>query len=149
MVEVEVYNDKSIIVNLDDPMGKLPFPYQEALRNELSYKVPDSEWSAKYKTGQWDGRISLYVKRNQSFPTGLTMRVSRLFDELNVQYKFTDKREKPVRDYNINCDFMGKDLRDYQTISGDLALKNQRGMLALATGAGKTMTSCYIFHKLK
>ena len=149
MVEVEVYNDKSIIINLDDPMGKLPFPYQEALRNELSYKVPDSEWSAKYKTGQWDGRISLYVKRNQSFPTGLTMRVSRLFDELNVQYKFTDKREKPVRDYNIACDFMGKDLRDYQTISGDLALKNQRGMLALATGAGKTMTSCYIFHKLK
>jgi len=149
MVEVEVYNDKSIIINLDDPMGKLPFPYQEALRNELSYKVPDSEWSAKYKTGQWDGRISLYVKRNQSFPTGLTMRVSRLFDELNVQYKFTDKREKPVRDYNIECDFMGKDLRDYQTISGDLALKNQRGMLALATGAGKTMTSCYIFHKLK
>jgi superfamily II DNA or RNA helicase len=149
MVEVEVYNDKSIIVNLDDPMGKLPFPYQEALRNELSYKVPDSEWSAKYKTGQWDGRISLYVKRNQCFPTGLTMRVSRLFDELNVQYKFTDKREKPIRDFNIDCDFMGKDLRDYQTISGDLALKNQRGMLALATGAGKTMTSCYIFHKLK
>ena len=149
MVEVEVYNDKSIIINHDDPLGKLPFPYQEALRNELSYKVPDSEWSAKYKTGQWDGRISLYVKRNQSFPTGLTMRVARLFDELNVTYKFSDKREKPVRDYSIVCDFMGKDLRDYQTISGDLALKNQRGMLALATGAGKTMTSCYIFHKLK
>ena len=149
MVEVEVYNDRSIIINHDDPMGKLPFPYQEALRNELSYKVPDSEWSAKYKTGQWDGRISLYVKRNQSFPTGLTMRVARLFDELNVTYKFSDKREKPVRDYDIDCDFMGKDLRDYQTISGDLALKNQRGMLALATGAGKTMTSCYIFHKLK
>ena len=149
MVEVEVYNDRSIIINHDDPLGKLPFPYQEALRNELSYKVPDSEWSAKYKTGQWDGRISLYVKRNQSFPTGLTMRVARLFDELNVTYKFSDKREKPVRDYDIDCDFMGKDLRDYQTISGDLALKNQRGMLALATGAGKTMTSCYIFHKLK
>jgi len=149
MVEVEVYNDKSIIINHDDPWGKLPFPYQEALRNELSYKVPDSEWSAKYKTGQWDGRISLYNKRNQHFPTGLTMRVARLFDELNVTYKFSDKREKPVRDYSIDCDFMGKDLRDYQTISGDLALKNQRGMLALATGAGKTMTSCYIFHKLK
>ena len=149
MVEIEVYNDKSVISNLDDPMGKLPFPYQEALRNELSYKVPDSEWSAKYKTGQWDGRISLYVKRNQSFPTGLTMRVARLFDELNVQYKFTDRREKPVRDFNISCDFMGKDLRDYQMISGDLSLKNQRGMLALATGAGKTMTSCYMFHKLK
>ncbi len=149
MVEIEVYNERSILINNDDAMGKLSYPIQEALRNELSYKVPDSEWSAKFKTGLWDGKISLYVKRNQSFPTGLTVRVAKLFDELNIKYKFTDKREKPVRDYNLNCDFMGKELRDYQMYSGDLSLKNQRGMLALATGAGKTMTSCYIFHKLK
>ncbi len=149
MVEIEVYNDRSVLINTEDSMGKLSYPIQEALRNELSYKVPDSEWSAKFKTGQWDGKISLYVKRNQSFPTGLTMRTARLFDELKIKYKFIDKRSKPIRDYNLNCDFMGKDLRDYQVFSGDLALKNQRGMLALATGAGKTMTSCYIFHKLK
>ena len=149
MVEIEVYNDRSVLSNLEDAMGKLSYPIQEALRNELSYKVPDSEWSAKFKTGQWDGKISLYVKRNQSFPTGLTMRVAKLFDELNIKYKFIDKRLKPERNFNVTCDFMGKDLRDYQTYSGDLALKNQRGMLALATGAGKTMTSCYIFSKLK
>lgn len=149
MVEVEVYNDRSVIINKDDPSGKLSYPIQEALRNELSYKVPDSEWSAKFKTGQWDGKISLYVKRNQSFPTGLTLRVAKLFDELKINYSFIDKRTKPDRDYLLTCDFMGKDLRDYQMYSGDLALKNQRGMLALATGAGKTMTSCYIFHKLK
>ncbi len=149
MVEVEVYNDRSVLVNNDDALGKLSYPIQEALRSELSYKVPDSEWSAKFKTGMWDGTISLYVKRNQSFPTGLTLRVAKLFDELKVNYKFVDKRSKPVRDYNLTCDFMGKELRDYQKYSGDLALKNQRGMLALATGAGKTMTSCYIFHKLK
>lgn len=149
MVEIEVYNDRSVLINTEDSMGKLSYPIQEALRNELSYKVPDSEWSAKFKTGQWDGKISLYVKRNQSFPTGLTMRTAKLFDELKIKYKFIDKRSKPTRDYNLTCDFMGKDLRDYQIFSGDLALKNQRGMLALATGAGKTMTSCYIFHKLK
>ncbi len=149
MVEVEVYNDRSVIINKDDPLGKLSYPIQEALRNELSYKVPDSEWSAKFKTGQWDGKISLYVKRNQSFPTGLTLRVAKLFDELSIKYSFIDKRSKPERDYLLTCNFMGKDLRDYQMYSGDLALKNQRGMLALATGAGKTMTSCYIFHKLK
>ncbi len=149
MVEVEVYNDRSVLINNDDALGKLSYPIQEALRSELSYKVPDSEWSAKFKTGMWDGTISLYVKRNQSFPTGLTLRVAKLFDELKVNYKFVDKRSKPVRDYNLTCDFMGKELRDYQKYSGDLALKNQRGMLALATGAGKTMTSCYIFHKLK
>jgi len=149
MVEIEVYNDRSVLINTDDSFGKLSYPIQEALRNELSYKVPDSEWSAKFKTGQWDGKISLYVKRNQSFPTGLTMRVAKLFDELKINYKFIDKRVKPIRDYELTCDFMGKELRDYQVFSGDLALKNQRGMLALATGAGKTMTSCYIFQKLK
>ena len=133
MVEIEVYNERSVLINNEDAMGKLSYPIQEALRNELSYKVPDSEWSAKFKTGLWDGKISLYVKRNQSFPTGLTVRVAKLFDELNVKYKFIDKREKPIRDYNLNCDFMGKELRDYQVYSGDLSLKNQRGMLALAT----------------
>ena len=50
MVEIEVYNDKCVIINHDDPNGKLPYPYQEALRNELSYKVPDSEWSADRKS---------------------------------------------------------------------------------------------------
>ena len=63
MVEIEVYNDRSVLINTDDSFGKLSYPIQEALRNELSYKVPDSEWSAKFKTGQWDGKISLYVKR--------------------------------------------------------------------------------------
>ena len=72
MIEIKVYNDKCIIVNDEHDHGILPGMYAEAVKNELSYTVPSHEWSAKYKTGQWDGLISLYVKRTQSFPTGLT-----------------------------------------------------------------------------
>jgi superfamily II DNA or RNA helicase len=149
MIEVHVYNDRCKIINLEDSMGKLSYPIQEAVKNELSYVVPSAEWSAKFKTGLWDGKITLYQKRDQSFPTGLSLRICKLFDELKVKYDFIDKRVKPPKNYPLECDFQGKILRDYQKFSGDIAFKNQRGMLALATGAGKTMTSCYIFAKLK
>jgi len=149
MIEIKVYNDKCIIVNNDHDHGLLPQMYSEAVKNELSYTVPSHEWSAKYKLGQWDGKITLYNKRFQSFPSGLSNRISNLFQELKVKHTFVDCRTKPPKDYPITCDFQGKELRDYQQISGVLAHKRQRGMLALATGAGKTMTSCFIFSKLK
>ena len=149
MIEIHVFNDRCKIINLEDPLGKLTYPIQEAVKNELSYVVPSAEWSAKFKTGLWDGKISLYQKKDQSFPTGLSLRICKLFDEIKVKYTFIDKRLKPDKNYPLECDFQGKNLRDYQKFSGDVAFKNQRGMLALATGAGKTMTSCYIFSKLK
>ncbi len=149
MIEIKVYNDKCIIVNDEHDHGILPGMYAEAVKNELSYTVPSHEWSAKYKLGQWDGKITLYNKRQQSFPTGLSNRISNLFQELKVKHTFTDCRVRPPKDYPVTCDFQGKELRDYQKISGNLAYKRQRGMLALATGAGKTMTSCFIFAKLQ
>ena len=83
MIEIKVYNDKCIIVNNDHDQGLLPQMYSEAVKNELSYTVPSHEWSAKYKLGQWDGKITLYNKRFQSFPSGLSNRISNLFQELN------------------------------------------------------------------
>lgn len=148
MFYVYVYNDKSIVYNDQHPDGKLDHMYQEALRTELAYDVPDAEWSAKYKQGQWDGKISIYNKREQSFPTGLTNKVKKLFEIINVEFKFVDKREKPNLNYPVDVDFGGKELRDYQLNSGVLSKKFQRGMLALCTGAGKTMTSCQIFKEL-
>lgn len=148
MFYVYVYNDKSIVYNDQHPDGKLDHMYQEALRTELAYDVPDAEWSAKYKQGQWDGKISIYNKREQSFPTGLTNKVKKLFEIINVEFKFVDKREKPNLNYPVDVDFGGKELRDYQLSSGVLSKKFQRGMLALCTGAGKTMTSCQIFKEL-
>ena len=149
MIAIEVYNDRCVILNENDPQQKLPYNYSEAVKQELSYSVPSAEWSQKFKQGQWDGKITLYNKRFQTFPTGLSKRVLDLFKELSVECKFIDKREKPVKDYPIACDFQGKDLRDYQLSAATLAKKYQRGMLSLCTGAGKTMTSCQIFANLQ
>ena len=149
MITIEVYNDRCVILNENDPQHKLPYNYNEAVKQELSYSVPSAEWSQKFKQGQWDGKITLYNKRLQTFPTGLSKRVMDLFKDLSVECKFIDKRDKPNKDYSITCDFQGKDLRDYQLSAATLAKKYQRGMLSLCTGAGKTMTSCQIFANLQ
>lgn len=148
MIKIEVYNNKCLLIDEERENGRLDFHYQEALRRELSYLVPDAEWSEKYKSGIWDGRISIYNKKEQSFPTGLTNKVKELFELLNIPFAFVDKRQKPIKNYPIDCDFNGKELRDYQINSGLVSSKAQRGMLALCTGAGKTMTSCHIFKQL-
>ncbi len=149
MMTVKIYNNKSFIVNDDHPQGKVDYHYQEAIRKHLAYEVPSAEWSNKYKQGQWDGLISLYNKRDQSFPTGLTNKLKSLFEILKLEHKFVDCRNKPVKNFPIQCDFGGKELRDYQINAGILGKQVQRGMLALCTGAGKTMTSCYLFSQLK
>ena len=146
---VKIYNNKSFIVNDDHPQGKVDYHYQEAIRKHLAYEVPSAEWSNKYKQGQWDGLISLYNKRDQSFPTGLTNKLKTLFEILKLEHKFVDCRNKPIKNFPVQCDFGGKELRDYQINAGILGKQVQRGMLALCTGAGKTMTSCYLFSQLK
>ena len=149
MIEVKIYNDRSFIVDTNEFKGRLIKPYQEALRNELSYDVPNAEWSAKYKEGRWDGKISLYDRRDQSYPSGLSGRVKKLLNSLSVEYSFIDERTKPEKDYPVTCDFGGKVLRDYQLVSAESAHKYGRGMLSLCTGAGKTMTSCYLFSQIQ
>ena len=148
MVKIEVDNSFGKIVgNLHDEYA-VNNNLHEAIRTELSYEVPSAEWSQKFKQGQWDGKISLYNKRTQSFPSGLTGRIRKLFNSLKIDHEVIDVREKPERNYPVTCDFEGKELRFYQENAANLARKTQRGMLSLCTGAGKTMTSCKIFENL-
>lgn len=148
MVTIEINNSTSKLVGNLHSDYKVNANFHEAIRNELSYEVPSAEWSAKFKEGQWDGKISLYNKRTQTFPSGLVRRVRNLFEQLEIEHQIIDLREKPEKNYPVTCDFEGKELRPYQNDAAFLARKVQRGMLALCTGAGKTMTSCQIFENL-
>lgn len=148
MIQVIINNNFSQIKDTSKFDYKLSLPIQEAINDELSYMNVEAEWSPKFKQGLWDGKISLYNKRQQTFPTGLCSRVKKVFEILKLDYEFVDNRVKPQKNFPVTCDFGGKDLRFYQKESADMALKCQRGVLSLATGAGKTLTSCKIFENL-
>ena len=148
MIQISIFNNKSIIKDLNSFNGKMPSHLQEAIKSELSYLIPDAEWSPKFKQGLWDGKISLFNRFEHSFPTGLCGRVKKILNTLNVEHKFVDERIKPERNYPVHCDFGGRELRFYQKESALMAQKFQRGVLSLATGAGKTLTSCQIFSNI-
>lgn len=117
-----------------------------ALRVECSFLVPGAEWSPAYKSGAWDGLISLYEKRAQSFPTGLLPRILNILKQQGIEYKLVDSRIKAVRNLNITTRFgeYGRRLYDYQKMAAERAFKASRGIIAVGTGGGKTYITCQI-----
>lgn len=126
------------------------------LREALSYKVQNCEFSEKYNTIDpktnrrlWDGRIYLIreLKNCIRFSTGLLSKVREILDAHSIEYKFTDSRLSYEKELNIEfCDFLK--LRDYQKKAIDKASKRQRGIIKAATGAGKTLIAAGLIQKL-
>jgi superfamily II DNA or RNA helicase len=149
MVEIHVNNHACFIAGSfsDDPL------YSSSVHNEikkaLSYKVPNHEWSEKFKQGIWDGTISIYNRRLGQFPTGLLYLVTNLLTELKVEFKIVDNRKRPPKVYPLTLDLGNRTLRDYQKLSAEKFAETGTGILALATGAGKTLTSCYLFTQIQ
>lgn len=102
----------------------------------LTIRHPQYKYMPAFKEGVWDGYIRFVNKDRNGFyyfPSGFVF----AFDEFFKKFEIVDKREKPnvvLVDYNLN----GIELRDYQEKSIKEALKEGRGILNLATNAGKT-----------
>jgi superfamily II DNA or RNA helicase len=124
----------------------------DALDTELSFFIEGYQYTKKYREGwfdksgnfiHWDGKKHL-LTRKLAFPTGLLERVKNFFSLRNIDFVIEDKREKfilneiPLYYYNP---------RDYQIDALVCALKNERGMLRLGTGAGKTVLAAMMIAK--
>lgn len=146
MVRLEIGNVYTKIVGSLGVSKEEQREMHERLRRELGYMVPGAEWSAAYKTGQWDGYQTTYLRKEQKFLTGCTARIRTLFDELGFPYEMVDLRQKPEKNLFLRTAFadMGRKLHPYQEKTVEVALNRCRGILSLCTGAGKTITSCEI-----
>lgn len=150
MVSIFISNTKTKIVGElhKDKIHQQAF--HSMLREVCGYQVPNAEWSPSFKNHQWDGLITLYDKKNQTFPTGLLSNVLKALKLQGCEYQLVDDRTKPIKNINIETRFFefGRKLYDYQLEAVDKALKKSRGVLALATGAGKTMSSCELIAQM-
>ena len=144
MVKIQLHNSRSQIVGPlhTDPEKKEMI--QRALRNALSYESPSKDFSPAYKAGTWDGKFSLWNQWKSTFPTGLRRRVIETLERLQIPFTQEDKRAKPTRNALFTTAFAehGRELRFYQSEAAKRGKDFQRGLLALATGAGKTLTAC-------
>lgn len=114
------------------------------LREKLSYNFVGKDFSPKYKTGVWDGKISLYQKYQRKFPTGLISKVKEYLNENDYVFSVKDERFLNSESAGFSTNFNKKNisLRFYQTAVIKKSLERSRGIIALATGAGKTVVAC-------
>ena len=142
MLELNYKNDNTFLSgNIDEDVLKI-------IIEECSYKVPQAQWSSKYQKGTWDGTITLFRKFNKSFPSGLLQQVKDLLNLLKIEYKLNDLRPEPVIEKLCEVDLGNHSFREYQKEAIEKIKSEERGILAMCTGAGKTKTSCGIISDL-
>lgn len=131
--------------------GDLPEYVREQLDEELSYEVDGHEYTDSWKSGDWDGREYLLRQTDDGtwfFPIGLLKHVRTVLDANGVDYT-VEGLNRPGRgdmDFEWLADF---DLREYQQTAVDDALVAGAGVIAMPTGAGKTVVGIRLMYELQ
>ncbi len=115
----------------------------EAVEDATSFWVVGAEYSKKYQDGIWDGQRKLMRKRGGlAFPTGLLSKIENILSTAGHEYVIEDLRTHVRHGEPIQP--QGPPLRDYQTEVLEVVKRKERGILQLATGAGKTMIGAHL-----
>lgn len=139
-------------------IGKLSKELYQELKKTLGYKDPNAIWRGK-KSKNWDGYITTVCynkthcrcsikKDGVHFPTGLYSRSLEFFRAYGVSVKTVDDRTNcPQKTVDIisNPSFPA---RDYQDEIIKKAIQQQRGIIKIATGGGKTRVGAGIVGEL-
>jgi superfamily II DNA or RNA helicase len=124
-----IVND--ISCSVEDPMV-LP------IVRELCRAKPNGyRFMRRYKSGRWDGYVSLMTSF-RSFPTGLLKLVKECLEGRDYKVELEDHRKFLVsRSVTPDC-LSGVILRDYQIEAANVLISKTRGVAKMATNAGKT-----------
>jgi len=136
------------------------------LKKALSYEVEQAHWIIRHQVEvkgrewmkNWDGRKTVVCydkarckchnkKPGTHFPTGLLGMAMGFFDQYGISYDTTDVRPFGTGHLGLSMsdDF---EIRDYQTEVIKKACHQQRGIIKMATGSGKSSVACGIIANL-
>lgn len=118
----------------------------EEIVEQTSYYVPGYQYTPSYLEKRWDGRRHLFDRRKLAFPSGLVGRITELLHKKGITFEIV--RESIALPPPVEYRAPAFELRDYQRECTDTAIHAQRGVIELATGAGKTVVAAQIIHKL-
>ena len=152
MIEIVIDNVNTKFKGIDRKTAKI-------VQDAISEREPNYFFNPKYKSGQWDGYYRPYNLVLNTLPTGLLPQAIAKLEELQEEFQLTDVRN--VVNYfdswyeNIELVASQKQLRDYQVQSVNDFVNSkcngvlfQRGVLNLATNAGKTVIAEAIVQEL-
>lgn len=105
------------------------------VKQVMTAKPEGYQFIPSVKRGFWDGNVCLF--QDNKFPSGLLFLATDELQETGIPYQVIDNQ--PPVNIELDLDLGGYDLRDYQLESVEAALDYKRGILKLATNAGKTL----------
>jgi superfamily II DNA or RNA helicase len=129
-----------------------------ALDKHLSFKVQGAEHTAAYRgffnrDGEfvkWDGMKKLLTPTLQ-FATGLLDRVKEFYSDAGKEFEIIDKRSPKStgnpKDILPKLEKLNKSPYPYQLETLDAVDKNDRGIIKVATGGGKSLIAALIAAK--
>ena len=152
MITFEVNNCDTTISHIEDESASLV----HELNQYLSFQEQDYQFTWRFKNTPWNGRHYLLSGKWQEgvyipsalllkFRTGLLPRVLSFCRDKGVEYVVLDDRSFPSLGNPI--EWVGQ-LRDYQNIAVDKFIETKRGILAAATGSGKSLMITNIVSRL-
>jgi len=117
---------------------KLPPNIESKIKAKLSYFVKAAVNTQSYKTGRWDGTISLYDGRGKTYLTGLTDMVIEILNDCGYEVKVVDDYDTdPPRQFDWEPTNLFTIAED-QEEAIEKCLKAKRCVCKAPTGYGKT-----------
>lgn len=143
MTDITVKPHTQLNVRLD-----LSSAISNEIREEFSFFVNGYKFMKSYKSGHWDGRISMYDARLRLFPRGLLPRLKEWADDQGYVINVDDiDKVKPQIPWDPSwldrwAEYSKYEPREHQVRAISSALRYNFSLVRLATGGGKSMV-CY------
>lgn len=138
--------------------GRIPSEIYKQLKKKIGWYPEDAIFRSRHFKGKWDGLETTLCynkkwckcsikKDGIHFPTGLFNKVRDFLLGYGFELKCRDHREKVEKNINLSLT-EGVQLREYQKIVVEKSVKMERGVIKMATGAGKTICSAALISQL-
>lgn len=142
MVDVTLKDCLHIQINTSD------VEYLKAVKEEFTRHVEGYFWMKKYRSGFWDGTMSLFDSATRTLPYGLFFDFLRFHKRMFAGYKLNiDKSVKELflldKTLDIQYDLNLKPY-PYQQDCIETALRFQKCIIRAATSSGKSLMISYI-----
>lgn len=141
--------EKTIVVEkVDEVFLRINCSLEQGLelKSYLTCYAANYRWAPKFKARLWDGKISFFNLQSRTIPYGLLKKFEKFCEEYQYPAEYMFDRTPNDLDENDIQEFYGlifKDSkfipRDYQNDAIIKAINNEKGVLELATGAGKSL----------
>lgn len=125
------------------------------LNDYFSFFANGYKFMPAYRNRQWDGKIRLFKRQNNTLPVGLYPYLYKFSEERNYRVEVVENEElgypedknsidpeelfEFIRSLNLHANGKPIQVRDYQFASILRALRNKRSVILSPTGSGKSL----------